>query len=126
VARDFIHPNACGPMALSQLFGETFEQACNRIVEAGGRPNAVTKGVFDRLLAPHGVRQRRIFKRVRVFHSWRREKLGAWVVVVTGIGDRAGHCIALRDGRPMDNGWVRFEPGRRRYESLRVHAAWQI
>ena len=112
-------------MALSQLFNETFEQVSERICSVGGRPHAVDRDVFDRLLAPHGVQQRKLFRRPRVFHSFRRRP-GTWVTVVKGIGSATGHCIALRDGRPMDNGWVRFEPGRPRYESLRVHAAWRI
>jgi hypothetical protein len=123
MSKPYIHSNACAPMALSQLFNESFDAACDRIFAAGGRPNAVTRDVFDRLLP--GVTQRKVFRRPRVFHSFRRRP-GTWVVVATGRGASTGHCIALRDGRPMDNGWVRFEPGRLRYESLRVHAAWQL
>jgi hypothetical protein len=118
--------DACAPVALSMLFGETFEQACDRIRYAGGSPSSVTKEVFDRLLEPRGIKQRTVFKRPAVFARWRRWKRGAWVVVVKGLGADSGHCVAMRDGCPMDNGWVRFERGRLRYESLRVHAAWRV
>jgi hypothetical protein len=126
MSRDPINPNACTPKALAQLFSESFEKTCDRIFAAGGHPRAVTKIVFDRLLAPRGIKHRHIFKRPAVFSTWRRWKRGAWVTVCTGLGDSSGHCITMRDGQPMDNGWVRFVPGRPRYESLRVHAAWQL
>jgi hypothetical protein len=126
MSKSYINSNACTPVALSQLFSQSFDEVCDRIFEAGGRPYAVTRPVLDRLLAPHGIKQRRMFKRPAVFASWRREKLGAWVLVVTGLGASTGHCVAMRDGLPLDNGWVRFESGRPRYESLRIHAAWQL
>jgi hypothetical protein len=126
MARNQISPDACAPTALSKLFAETFEQACDRIHAVGGDPRAVTRDVFDRLLAPHGIQQRIMFKRPAVFASWRRWKRGAWVTVVTGDGSSTGHCVTMRDGEPMGNHWVRFVPGRLRYESLRVHAAWRI
>lgn len=126
MARGWVNPDACAPTALSLLFGETFEQACDRIRAVGGDPRAVTRDAFDRLLAPHGVQQRLVLRRPTKFSRWRRWKRGAWVVIVTGAGSYSGHCVTLRDGRPMGNEWVRFVPGRKRYESLRVHAAWRL
>jgi hypothetical protein len=126
MASSYVNPDACAPTALSKLFSESFERACDRIRRAGGDPRAVTRDVFDRLLAPHGIEQRTMFKRAAVFARWRRWKRGAWVVVVTGDGASTGHCVTLRDGRAMGNRWCRFEPGRFRYESLRVHAAWRV
>ena len=127
MARGLIDPDACAPVALSQLFDEPVAKTCLSIFDAGGDPNAVTKIVFDRLLAPRGVRQRIVFRRPAVFSRWRRWKRGAWVTVVTGNGSSSGHCVTIRDGTPLaGNGWVRFERGRLRYESLRVHAAWQV
>lgn len=122
-----INPESCALVALSQLFDEPLAKTCLRIFDAGGDPNAVTKSVFDRLLAPLGVRQRLVFRRPEVFARWRRWKRGSWVVVVTGSGARTGHCVAMRGGKPLPgNRWVTFVPGRPRYQSLRVHAAWQI
>lgn len=34
MSRGFIHLNACAPMALSQLFGKSFEQLCDDIAQA--------------------------------------------------------------------------------------------
>jgi hypothetical protein len=123
------HTNACTPVALGRLFREPFEAACRRIVNAGGNYQSVTPDVLQRVLEPHGIRQVQDFvKRPRKFSAWRRGKRGAWVTVVTGRGASTGHCVTLRDGRAMDNGWCSegsYE-GYDRFKTLRVHAAWQI
>jgi hypothetical protein len=119
------HQNACCPMALSRLFREPYEASCGRIQRAGGNYRCVMPDVLQRVLEPYGIRRVLDFvMHPRKFTSWRRGKQGAWVVVVTGIGSSSGHCVVLKAGQAMDNGWVGEGSGR--LASLRVHAAWQI
>ncbi len=120
----FTHTGACAPRALSRLFKEPFETSCRRIIAAGGDYQSVTPGVMQKLLVDGpGVKQAQFLKQPRLFQRWRRGKRGAWVTVVTAPGSN-GHCVTLRNGEAMDNGWVTWQRGR--LERVRVHCAWQL
>jgi hypothetical protein len=115
--------NSCTPRALSRLFREPYEASCGRIQAAGGDYQRVMSDVMQRVLEPYGIKRVLNFvRRPRVFNRWRPAR-GLWVLVVTGWGASTGHCITLRDGRAMDNGWIAQSST---LASLRVHAAWQI
>jgi len=115
--------DACAPYALARLFRESYSDSCRRVMAAGGDYQRVTYRVMHRLLQRVGIARVHGYRRPRIFNSWRKGKRGAWVVTVTGNGSR-GHCVTLRDGVAMDNGWVGQRYGR--VMSLRVHAAWKL
>lgn len=123
----FVARTACTPTALSRLFNEPYDAVCHRIRAAGGDYVAVTCDVLHRVLAPHGIVSVRSFThRPRIFSRWRPRR-GRWVAVVTGWGSSNGHCVTVDQGKAMDNGWVNDYPGSlNRYDTLRVHAAWQL
>lgn len=119
------HYNACTPRALTYLFREPYEASCRRIRAAGGDYRSVTSKALQRVLEPAGIAEVQDHtRRPRDFTSWRRGRRGRWVVVATGHGACAGHCITLIDGKAHDNGWSAEWRGR--IKTLRVHAAWQI
>lgn len=112
-----------------RLFGKSYDAMCHRIRRLGGNYERVTADVLHRTIAQLAtivsVRSYRRTLRQPLFNSWRRGKQGAWVVVaLSPYGSSAGHCIVLRDGQALDNGWAMEWPGRA--QQLRVQAAWEL
>lgn len=117
--------NRCAPVALSRLLGLTYKGAVRRIHAAGGDYRSATADVFQRLLAPYGIIQELFFRPPETFQHWR-PATGYWVIIATTNCAESGHCIALKDGAALDNGWVMEGDYIGRLASVRVHAAWQI
>lgn len=118
--------NACAPKALARLFGTSYEHEARRIHQAGGNHHSVTAEAFRELLRPFGIAQELTFANPPLFHRLRRKMPGYWVVVVTGqtfCGETSSHCVTLKYGSAMDNGWI---PEQQNLSSRRVYAAWRI
>jgi hypothetical protein len=114
---------ACAPFALARLFDEPYERVCERLSQAGGDYRAPSWEALERVLTAHGIKCHHHFRRTPRFTRWRQGKPGYWVTVVS-TPFSTGHCIVLKDGQALDNGWVNCWP--HRVAQLRVHGAWQI
>lgn len=112
--------SSCTPVALGWLLRRSPRAICARIHAAKGDPACVRTSTLEAVLPP--IRRRQRFYRPVKFLAWRKRKRGAWVVSVRSPGDRAGHCIALRDGIAYDNGYSRY----RGLKHFRVYAARQL
>ena len=113
---------ACVPTALSKLFGETYDETCQRLYAVGAVYTHVTiEALYDLLLELRGVQEVYEPDISPSFMQWRRWKRGAWVAVVTHENAPSSHCVALKDGVVLDNGWLRAED-----PTILLHAAWRL
>lgn len=95
------------PYALKRILKYSYRRLCHIIVEKGGNHHAVTLPVLEKVLKDlAGVKKSIVFRRKPWFEDWRQGKKGTWVVTVVSPFTKSAHCIALKDGQGLDNGWT--------------------
>jgi hypothetical protein len=118
----FFRRFACVPTALAKLFDESYEAACQRLYAAGADYTRVEIGALhDVLEAERDIKTVYDPDVKPPFMAWRRHKRGEWVAVLTYCDAPTSHCIALKNGAILDNGWL--QPTN---PNILVHAAWQL
>lgn len=114
---------SCTPVALTFVFRESFDRVCQRITDAGGHYQAVTVEVIHQLLeARFSLKKVIDFVKHPPLRWWIKGRQGRWVVItVDGENPTTSHCLIVRNGKILDNGYSNHPWG-----PQRVVCAWQL
>lgn len=119
----FPERDACAPKALMQLFNESYDASCKRIVDAGGDYHGVTGEVMHSILDSHftvtKIEEPEVEPEVR---SWAEKKGGLWFIATSDVHWGGGHALLLKNGQLLGNEYLNcwIKP------KLTVSVAWKL